>query len=504
MNITDNLSQDTIYKQGTANLTFGRQRVDYSVPSYPQDISVSPFSKPAAPAKQSFLPPVPSRRAFNENETPVEQPVSYDVDSAHAVVDHAFDNVPQQGGAMSGDSKAGDQDKIKNDLNKVATSSNPDEAAAELQNKPFYKQNSFYSGLINTGLAIMSGANPLDAAKAGIEAQQQQKGQDDIAAQKAQMASQRDQLIQRYDERSVDMAIKAGDPSLLRDKQLTQEEQRQQQLADRDEARQYAQSTHDRDRSEQLEDAKAKAGVSGADWAMNAKGIMYNKRTGETKGALSGDGSTASLGADSKFGLPKVQLANGDSVYVDTNQKPTKQGSEAYYMGKDEQGNPVKVPANTLVGANSSSTDAGNALLDKDLDTIINAPEDEANNITGYTGDVGEMAMGSNLSTNIGGGKTGRLVYQSAKRIQGAMRNRGIADAKAMGASGINTEAEAKMYFEGMPQLDFSGYQEMVDSAKAIKEYNAQFKGKKASQGALSSTNANQEQPESSGYNIHQ
>lgn len=499
MNITDNLSQDTIYKQGTAGISYGRPRQDYSVPSYPSNIS--PLNKSPVMPKSSFLPNIPSKRAYNEYETPEEtQQPEPDINSANSVVDHAFDNIPKQGGAMSSSSQDADRQKLKKDLANIANSKDPEAAAQEHIEKPFYKQNSFYSGLMNTGLAIMSGANPLDAAKAGIEAQQAQAGKDDFDAQRNQMAEQREELIKQYDPRSVDMAIKAGDPSLLKDKTLTQEELRAEKVADRDEARQYAQTVHDRDRGEQLEDAKAKAGVSGADWAMNAKGIMYNKRTGETKGALGGT-STASTTGESKFGLPKVVLASGDSVYVDTTAKPQKQGSEAFWMGKDENGNPVKVPVNSTVGAKSSSTDAGNELLDKDLDTIINAPEDDANNITGYTGDVGQMAMGANLSTNIGGGKTGRLVYQSAKRIQGAMRNRGISDAKAMGASGINTEAEAKMYFEGMPQLDFSGYQEMVDSAKAIKEYNTRFKGKK---GALGNDgeNAKADSSTGSGYNI--
>lgn len=51
------------------------------------------------------------------------------------------------------------------------------------------------------------------------------------------------------------------------------------------------------------------------------------------------------------------------------------------------------------------------------------------------------------------------------------MRNRGIADAKNMGASGINTEAEARMFFEGMPQLDFSSLESLQGSLMDISDY---------------------------------
>ncbi|PPY10279.1 DNA transfer protein, partial [Cronobacter sakazakii] len=58
---------------------------------------------------------------------------------------------------------------------------------------------------------------------------------------------------------------------------------------------------------------------------------------------------------------------------------------------------------------------------------------------------------------------------------QGRMQNQGIAAARDMGASGINTVAEAKMYFQGMPQLDFSSPEAAQESVRNIRQYTDQY-----------------------------
>ncbi|MDX9413029.1 DNA transfer protein, partial [Salmonella enterica] len=42
-------------------------------------------------------------------------------------------------------------------------------------------------------------------------------------------------------------------------------------------------------------------------------------------------------------------------------------------------------------------------------------------------------------------------------------------------ASGINTIAEAKMYFQGMPQVDYSSPEAMQQSIREIQEYTNNY-----------------------------
>ncbi|EBG1099507.1 DNA transfer protein, partial [Salmonella enterica subsp. enterica serovar Infantis] len=72
-------------------------------------------------------------------------------------------------------------------------------------------------------------------------------------------------------------------------------------------------------------------------------------------------------------------------------------------------------------------------------------------------------------------GKEQRQLYNSAQRIQGRMQNQGVAAARDMGASGINTIAEAKMYFQGMPQVDYSSPEAMQQSIREIQEYTNNY-----------------------------
>lgn len=44
-----------------------------------------------------------------------------------------------------------------------------------------------------------------------------------------------------------------------------------------------------------------------------------------------------------------------------------------------------------------------------------------------------------------------------------------------MGASGINTVAEAKMYFQGMPQVDYSSPEAMQQSIRDIQQYTDNY-----------------------------
>lgn len=173
-------------------------------------------------------------------------------------------------------------------------------------------------------------------------------------------------------------------------------------------------------------------------------------------------------------GKQTVQLSNGQTLSIDP--KVHGAGSNAFYQGQDASGNLINVPVSSVVTPVSSSEMAGQNAMNKDLDTILNSSADDQEHITGYArgGGTGQMPHGADTYTGYKGG-TARETFNAANRIQGNMQNKGIAAAKSMGASGINTVAEAKMYFQSMPQLDYSSPKSLVESGKKIREYTNQF-----------------------------
>lgn len=64
-----------------------------------------------------------------------------------------------------------------------------------------------------------------------------------------------------------------------------------------------------------------------------------------------------------------------------------------------------------------------------------------------------------------------KKAFNDQKRLNGLLLQGGVAAAKALGASGINTASEAKMYFESMPKLDYSSEDNYVTSLNEIKRY---------------------------------
>ncbi|ELE3279014.1 DNA transfer protein, partial [Salmonella enterica subsp. enterica serovar Tucson] len=112
--------------------------------------------------------------------------------------------------------------------------------------------------------------------------------------------------------------------------------------------------------------------------------------------------------------------------------------------------------------------------MKKDLDAIAGAKPGDLEFITGVTGGNGKAALGADVITRLSG-KEQRQLYNATQRIQGRMQNQGIAAARDMGASGINTVAEAKMYFQGMPQFDFSSPEAAQRSAREIQEYTDNY-----------------------------
>ncbi|ENA3833068.1 phage DNA ejection protein [Escherichia coli] len=167
-----------------------------------------------------------------------------------------------------------------------------------------------------------------------------------------------------------------------------------------------------------------------------------------------------------------VQLADGRTVTVGG--KLHGAGANAFYEGIDNEGNMVRVPAGSIAAPATSAASAQNYAMKKDIDAISGASIDDLGFMTGITGSSGSPALGADIRSRASGGDQ-RKLYNAAQRIQGKMQNQGIAAARDMGASGINTVAEAKMYFQGMPQVDFSSPEALQQSMRDIQQYTDNY-----------------------------
>ncbi|EFM5948979.1 DNA transfer protein [Escherichia coli] len=167
-----------------------------------------------------------------------------------------------------------------------------------------------------------------------------------------------------------------------------------------------------------------------------------------------------------------VQLSDGRTVTVGG--KLHGAGGNAFYEGIDNEGNMVRVPAGSIAAPATSAASAQNYAMKKDLDAISGASIDDLGFMTGITGSSGSPALGADIRSRASGGDQ-RKLYNAAQRIQGKMQNQGIAAARDMGASGINTVAEAKMYFQGMPQVDFSSPEALQQSMRDIQQYTDNY-----------------------------
>ncbi|RNW29168.1 DNA transfer protein [Citrobacter werkmanii] len=184
------------------------------------------------------------------------------------------------------------------------------------------------------------------------------------------------------------------------------------------------------------------------------------------------DMASQRAGAAEGQGDRVVQLADGRTVNVGG--KLHGSGANAFYEGIDNAGNMVRVPASSIAAPATSAASAQNYAMKKDLDAISGASADDLGFMTGVTGSSGSPALGADIRSRASGGDQ-RKLYNAAQRVQGKMQNQGIAAARDMGASGINTVAEAKMYFQGMPQVDYSSPEAMQQSMRDIQQYTDNY-----------------------------
>lgn len=167
-----------------------------------------------------------------------------------------------------------------------------------------------------------------------------------------------------------------------------------------------------------------------------------------------------------------VQLSDGRTVQIVG--KLHGAGQNAFYEGVDNAGNTVRVLASSIAAPATSAASAQNYAMSKDLNAILNAPTEKLDFMTGVTGGNGSPSWDAEVRSRLGGGEQ-RQLFNATKRIQGKMQNQGIAAARDMGASGINTVAEAKMYFQGMPQVDYSSPEAMQQSLRDIQQYTDNY-----------------------------
>ncbi|EJY3122536.1 hypothetical protein OGA32_000118 [Salmonella enterica] len=176
-----------------------------------------------------------------------DQPLMLNVQDAHEVMDAMLPAMmPGDGGV--GDATAIQQhQQAKQDVATIANSPNPDAVAKAILSQPQYGSGSFGGALMFSALqAMQPGSTAMDIAKAGIQGSE-------FFAEKDRKASTSDYLRQNvrqlldsgYSPDSISAAITNGDNTLLKMRQLSPEQRRQQELED-----QKAQNQEWRNRSD--------------------------------------------------------------------------------------------------------------------------------------------------------------------------------------------------------------------------------------------------------------
>lgn len=153
-------------------------------------------------------------------QQPDKQIATNKVPESHAEAAKAAvtSSMPQATTPVQAATQQADQDRIHKDIDYIANAKNPKKAWQEVKQDPFYKSSDFYTGLMGVGLAIMSGANPMQAYQAG-------QGMMDKAQLSTQMGQNRQALIdQGYSPASVEAAITSGDASKLKMQEMSDQD----------------------------------------------------------------------------------------------------------------------------------------------------------------------------------------------------------------------------------------------------------------------------------------
>ncbi|HCB9835984.1 TPA: hypothetical protein M2Q89_000692 [Escherichia coli] len=232
-NITSGVNLgSTVYRQITSGANpYFNQAQTYSVPSYPNiGGSNNPFRKPASSSM-----PLGASRPVMPVATPTDasQPKpQFDMAQAYKTVQDAANSVKLGDGGIRDATMDQQAQQVTNDLQSVANAENPEAAMNAVRSQPFYQKEGFADAMMGIGLSVMSGASPLQAFQAGNEAAQQGKQEEKLDTIRNNAKANESSLLQQYTPDSVANYIATGDASQLRERQLSLEEKRQQQLED--------------------------------------------------------------------------------------------------------------------------------------------------------------------------------------------------------------------------------------------------------------------------------
>lgn len=199
-------------------------------------------------------------------------------------------------------------------------------------------------------------------------------------------------------------------------------------------------------------------GASGAGtWIPLGNGQVYNNKTMEVR-----DLGLNTTGGSSQD--PDVyQKEDGTWMIKKTNSK----GVTDYEVAGPQM--QKQLSANAAANIESPTE----ARMSGDIDIALSGIEKGLGK--SFTGPVvGRFEQAGDILSSISDEEE-REMYRSIERIDGLMLTQGVGAAKEMGASGINTKAEADMYFKGMPRIDRTSISALKNSLLKIKAYTEQF-----------------------------
>ncbi|EHX9244016.1 hypothetical protein K3712_000546 [Escherichia coli] len=248
-------------------------------------------------------------------------------------------------------------------------------------------------------------------------------------------------------------------------------------------------------------------------WLSDGNGWMHNELTGQSR-QIPGwseskqqqlhylknpDGTYTAVNPFTNKNFGTVGTSNGLGVNSLDNSGDDGTGDENNHGYKFENGQWVKPHFNSK--GVQTGYDVAGAQLAKQLNENQAASKPGANEVQMNT-DIKTVIDGLNHDNHTGSSFIGkerflpdkiqdaylddadRPMYRALTRIEGNMQNQGIAAATEMGASGINTEAEAERYFKSMPRPDRSSRGALRQSLIDIQNYTQKWnEGKRAKAG---------------------
>ncbi|EGI0196854.1 hypothetical protein IFY90_004257 [Salmonella enterica] len=193
--------------------------------------------------------------------------------------------------------------------------------------------------------------------------------------------------------------------------------------------------------------------------------MFYDKKTGKVvnqvaTGAKPGTGLTPGLDALEANGEIQTRTdENGNSYYW----KPFANGRGGEWKPYSAQNQ--KTIDQRKAGATPSAQET-------QMNSDLSALRQEAQSKT--PGFVGAVSYLPESVQNVYTGtidKEDRASYNKLQRLEGNLTTMGVSQAKAAGASGINTEAELKIFRQGLPRIDRSSAQAYTQSLSDLDNY---------------------------------